>query len=215
VKDNRTPGTQERGWHRVDWDLVEKLAILGLYAVFLNRLLGPGLNSSNWLNLAIVASESLVVIFVLLRRKTSDISRRPYDWFIGVTGTGLPLLIQPVPEASFLPAQLVATLMVAGFIVQFSAKLTLRRSFGVVAANRGVKVSGAYRYVRHPMYAGYMLTQLGFLLARPAAWNLGIYFLAWTVQIARIRAEERMLEKDVQYRTLKMSTKYRLLPGIY
>ena len=59
---------------------------------------------------------------------------------------------------------------ISGFVLQLSAKLTLRRSFGVVAANRGVKASGPYRLVRHPMYAGYALTHVGFLLAGP---NLG------------------------------------------
>jgi protein-S-isoprenylcysteine O-methyltransferase Ste14 len=199
----------------VNWDLVEKVLILVLYAMFISRLLGPGLSSANWLNLSIVFSESLVVIFVVARRKTPTISRRPSDWVIAIAGTGIPLLVQPVQNPSFLPAQAVATLMVAGFLVQFAAKLTLRRSFGIIAANRGVKATGPYRYIRHPMYAGYMLTQIGFFLARPGLWNFFVYLSSWIIQLSRIEAEERLLETDMRYKSLKQSTRYRLLPGIY
>ncbi len=34
-------------------------------------------------------------------------------------------------------------------------KVLLGLSFGVVAANRGVKIGGPYSFIRHPMYAGY------------------------------------------------------------
>jgi protein-S-isoprenylcysteine O-methyltransferase Ste14 len=90
-------------------------------------------------------------------------------------------------------------LMVVGLCLNTAAKLTLRRSFGVVAANRGVKVSGPYRLIRHPMYAGYALTQIGFLLSGPTLWNFTIYALAFSIQIARIRAEERILNNDPAY----------------
>src|SRR3712207_5654835 len=106
-------------------------------------------------------------------------------------------------------------LMLAGFMLQIAAKMTLRRSFGVVAANRGVKVGGPYRVIRHPMYAGYLLTQIGFLLTNPSVWNASIYAIALGFQISRILAEERVLSRDASYRAFTAAVPYRLAPGIF
>ena len=46
-------------------------------------------------------------------------------------------------------------------------KITLGRSFGVVPANRGVVVGGPYNFVRHPIYTGYLITHVAFLVANP------------------------------------------------
>ena len=48
-----------------------------------------------------------------------------------------------------------------------SGKLTLGRSFGLVPANRGVVIRGPYALVRHPIYSGYLITHLAFLVAHP------------------------------------------------
>ena len=105
--------------------------------------------------------------------------------------------------------------MLFGVFLNLSAKLTLRRSFGVVAANRGVKIGGPYRLIRHPMYAGYTLTQLGFLLSGPTLWNLGLYGLALSLQIARILAEERILSNDPAYAEMSGRVRYRLVPYVF
>ena len=84
-----------------------------------------------------------------------------------------------------------------------------------MAANRGVKASGPYILVRHPMYAGYMLTQLGVLIAEPSLWNLGLIACLWALQVGRILAEERVLGADAAYRDLMRATRYRLVPGVF
>jgi len=105
--------------------------------------------------------------------------------------------------------------MVAGLFVQASSKVFLGRSFGIVAANRGVKVSGPYRIVRHPIYAGYTLTHIGFLLLFPCWQNLIIYTITLGLQIVRIMKEERVLSEDPAYRALMQTTRYRLMPGVF
>jgi len=138
----------------------------------------------------------------------------PYPFLIGFAGTALPLFIRPVEGAALILAALTVTLMVAGLAVNIAAKLFLNRSFGVVAANRGVKRGGPYRLVRHPMYLGYFATQFGFLLSSFSIQNLALYLIAWVFQLLRILEEERFLSLDPAYRAYQSTVRYRLFPGL-
>jgi protein-S-isoprenylcysteine O-methyltransferase Ste14 len=112
-------------------------------------------------------------------------------------------------------ATISTTLMLVGMFVQISAKVTLWRSFGIVAANRGVKVEGPYRFVRHPMYAGDVITHVGFLLAFPSWQNAAVYMGSLAIQVFRLLREERVLNLDPVYRAYASKVRYRLLPGVF
>lgn len=200
---------------RLDLDLVEKALVASFMALLALRLVPQAIATISPPILLLLLSESIVVLFILLRRPTNDISRRPSDWALGLAGTLLPLTAIAPEGTPIAPIALCASLMATGFLLQLWAKLTLRRSFGVVAANRGVKASGPYRLVRHPMYAGYALTHIGFLLSGPALWNLAIYGATLCIAVRRILAEERVLREDATYRTLAGKVRYRLVPGLF
>ena len=200
---------------RLDLDLVEKALVASFMALLALRLVPQAAATLSPPILLLLLSESVVVLFILLRRPTRDISRRPADWALGLAGTLLPLTAIAPQGTPVAPIALCAGLMGVGFLLQLWAKLTLRRSFGVVAANRGVKASGPYRLVRHPMYAGYALTHVGFLLSGPAAWNLVVYGATLVIAIRRILAEERVLMQDAAYRSLAEKTRSRLLPFVF
>jgi protein-S-isoprenylcysteine O-methyltransferase Ste14 len=106
-------------------------------------------------------------------------------------------------------------LMLIGMIVQVHAKIVLGRSMGCVAANRGLKFYGPYRFVRHPMYAGYLIIDVAFVLMNPSDWNCGIYALCYAAQIPRLLAEERLLSQDSQYKEYRADVRYRLIPGVF
>ena len=200
---------------RLDLDLVEKFLVAAFMVVLAARLVPVVIATGALPPLFLLVSEGVVVLFILLRRPTQDISRRGSDWMLGLAGTLLPLLAIAPHGAPLLPMRLCEAIMIAGFALQLSAKLTLRRSFGVVAANRGVKASGPYRLIRHPMYAGYALTHVGFLLSGPTVWNLAIYGTVLTIAVRRIVAEERVLREDAAYRALAEKVRYRLLPLVF
>ena len=200
---------------RLDLDLIEKFLVATFMIVLAARLVPVVLATGALPPMLLLMSEGVVVLFILLRRPTQDISRRGGDWLLGLAGTLLPLLAIPPEGSALLPWHVAETVMIAGFLLQLSAKLTLRRSFGVVAANRGIKASGPYRLIRHPMYAGYALTHVGFLLAGPTLWNLAIYGATLTIQVRRIVAEERVLRLDPAYQSLVSRVRYRLLPLVF
>jgi protein-S-isoprenylcysteine O-methyltransferase Ste14 len=200
---------------RIDLDLFEKGLVASFMALLALRLVPQAITTLSAPILLLLLSESVVVLFILLRRPTRDISRRPIDWALGLAGTLLPLMAIAPEGAPIAPLAACAGLMAAGFLLQLWAKFTLRRSFGVVAANRGVKASGPYVLIRHPMYAGYALTHIGFLLAGPAWWNLAVYGATLVIAVRRILAEERVLMQDPAYRALAKKSSYRLLPFVF
>ena len=199
----------------VDMDSIEKFTLVILFGFLLARMLAALFDNSSIINLIYVFDQLLVLVFILIRRKTEVITKRPSDWLIAFIGTFLPFLFVPVGSTPIVPVAVAVLIMFTGIAVHLTAKLTLRRSFGVVAANRGIKVNGPYRLVRHPMYAGYMLVQIGFLLGGPTLPNLILIMACWVLIIMRIKAEEHVLSQDPKYVHLLDQTRFRLFPGIY
>jgi protein-S-isoprenylcysteine O-methyltransferase Ste14 len=196
-------------------DSFERVVILALYSWLVVRILASWMVEKEIGTLVLLVSEGLVVVFVLIRRNTNVVSRRPQDWMFTFLGASTPLLVCPAAGRSLVPSLVAATLMIVGVLVQLHAKLVLGRSFGGVPANRGLQFSGPYRHVRHPMYLGYLLTHIAFILMNPTLWNLGVYVVCYAAQISRVLAEERLLEKDPRYAAYMRRVRYRLLPGVF
>ena len=157
-------------------------------------------------------SEIVGVVLLLLQRR-GNWSADFFPVAIAFVGTGVGLLVAPV-GVQLVPEAVSLVLVVAGGTMALAAKLFLGRSFGLVPANRGVKHAGVYRWVRHPMYAGYMLNQLGFLLVFFSPGNVMIYAAAWTAFWLRAAEEEKFLCRDPEYARYAEKVRYRLLPGI-
>jgi protein-S-isoprenylcysteine O-methyltransferase Ste14 len=165
-------------------------------------------------NLLALLSESLMVIFVVFRRKPKTVTDRPQDWAVAFAATALPLFLRPGGQI-FVPTIFGTVLMFVGLLVSIWAMLSLRRSFGLVAANRGLVQTGPYLLVRHPMYAGYMLTSAGFLINNPTLWNLAVVIVTAALQLARVIAEDEILAQDPDHAEFENRVRYRLLPGVF
>jgi protein-S-isoprenylcysteine O-methyltransferase Ste14 len=191
-------------------DRAERVALVVLLG-FLAYRLAPHV-ADKPANLAYLISETIVILMIACRRSAHAISHRPADWVIGFAGTFLPLMVVRSHGAGVASASI---LLLLGFGIAVSAQLSLFRSFGVVAANRGVRTGGLYGLVRHPMYLGYFFTNLGFLLLNPAPWNAAVYTVWAVCQLYRMHAEERVLSADTAYVTFAHRVPYRLLPFVY
>jgi protein-S-isoprenylcysteine O-methyltransferase Ste14 len=196
-------------------DAIEKYVMASVFMFFAWRMVSAFVATGSPVTLIYAADQFAVLVFILIRRAPKELSLRVDDWLVGFLGTLLAILIGPPSGEPLLPTAVILTLMLAGFAIHLSAKLTLRRSFGVVAANRGLKISGPYRFVRHPMYLGYMLSHAGILLAGPTVSNCIIVAMCWVLFVVRIVAEERVLQGDPDHAAFAGRTRFRLLPGVY
>ena len=196
-------------------DLCERGFVFAIFLHFAWVMLSDGARAVDFLSLLLVISEAIPFVLIMLRPASETLSRRPTDWLYGIAGVTLPLLIQPVAVAPLLPAPVCFVIMVIGTFVQLSAKIVLGRRFGVIAANRGVVTLGPYRFVRHPMYLGYSITHIGFLLSMPALLPALLYVTTFSVQVLRLLREEQVLLADDAYRAFAARVRYRLLPGIF
>src|SRR5262249_55491314 len=132
--------------------------------------------------------------------------------FVSVVG---PLLLRASDENGLLPDAATAVMLGLGVIVVVIGKMTLGRSFGLVPANRGVVVAGPYAFVRHPIYSGYLVTHVAFLLAHPHFWNIVLVAVADTALIIRALAEERVLDHDARYKEYCQRVGWHFVPGLF
>lgn len=190
-------------------DLFEKVLLVGAFAFYI----AANLASHNPLNSIVAAADAVSVWCVLTRKQADSVSLSPYDWTLAIVGTVGVMLARPGGHALIGPL-ITGVVGLTGLSIAVAAKLSLNRSFGVGPANRGVKVGGAYAFVRHPMYFGYALVSATYLLLNPTAFNVSIYALTWMCNVGRIAREENWLMRDPAYRAYAKVVRFRLIPGV-
>ena len=197
-------------------DVIERLIVIGLFVQFAWHAASNFAQTSQVISLMMIVSEALPVGFILFRRPSQMLSAHPLDWSVGIAGTMMPLLVRPsTTGGSLIPVVGCLFIMIAGIYLEIAAKLSLGRSFGIIAANRGVRTKGPYRFIRHPMYAGYLLTHIGILMAMPTWRNAALYSMTLIFQLWRMEREECVLKRDADYRSFAQRVRYRLLPELF
>lgn len=161
----------------------------------------------------VVLMETLFAVMILVRRGATRTERSLWAWLTTAGGTFLPLLLRPVAEATERVTG--EALQVLGATVAVTGMLALNRSFGLLPAHRGIRSSGPYRFIRHPLYAGYTVMNVGYLLSHPSAANAAVIVCAFAFQLLRIRNEERLLAADPAYAAYASRTRWRVVPFVY
>jgi protein-S-isoprenylcysteine O-methyltransferase Ste14 len=128
---------------------------------------------------------------------------------IGYVGGGSPLF----PMAG-------SAVIILGLLVRWAAIFSLKRQFTVDVAIRKdhrLITGGIYRIVRHPAYAGLLLSFLGLGITFANIISLAVIFLPiCSAFLYRIRVEEKVLGTRFgdEYVRYAQSTK-RIIPGLY
>ncbi|MGB4861518.1 MAG: isoprenylcysteine carboxylmethyltransferase family protein [Tepidiformaceae bacterium] len=164
-------------------------------------------------NVFFAIEQALLIGIFLTRRRTNTTSQRPWDWFVAAIGGWAALAMQP-GEVGGWQEGAGAAIQMLGLAMVIVCFLTIGKSFGVVAANRGLKVHGPYRIVRHPIYFSHSITQAGFVIANPGGLNLAIFCTVLVFQLLRINSEERVLSETSDYESYRRTVRWRLIPGL-
>ena len=196
-------------------DLVARAVIVLLFSMMAVRFAGDFLATGRMTGLLLLVSEALVVVLTVIRRSAAAVDRSTRARLLTVLSMLGPPLLQPTHVAALLPQSLTVAASVAGLAIVIAGKLTLGRSFGLMPANRGVVSSGIYQIVRHPIYLGYLITHVAFLIATPSAWNIAALFAADAALLARAVCEEQTLSRDERYRAYQQTVRWRVCPGIF
>jgi protein-S-isoprenylcysteine O-methyltransferase Ste14 len=156
------------------------------------------------------------------------------DWtvipFLGLTLLGFAAAILDFIFLQNFSFQIFAVpgliLLIVGGIIRMKARLHLKKKAGfeslvgtsklkVVKEHHLVK-DGLYKHVRHPLYLGEILRNLGFVIIFSSVYGTLIVLLASTFLFFRMDIEEKMLISvfGQEYREYKRRTK-RLIPHVY
>lgn len=154
--------------------------------------------------LPLAAQSLLAAVLLVFRKPTQAIA----PWWVSAlawSSAFLPLGMS-VSRSSLTWAGL------PGLFLALWAMISLGTAFDVAPADRGLRQRGAYRFLRHPMYAGEMLSCLGVCAVQPSPRNLMIMLAFGASLLFRIHEEERILNGYADYAQI---VRWRLVPGVW
>jgi protein-S-isoprenylcysteine O-methyltransferase Ste14 len=157
----------------------------------------------------------ILVATMIIRRPPKRVTPNPWYWLLAFVATywqilvlgllqqGRPLVANWITDAIAIP----------GLLIVVWARLSLGRNIGFVPAQRELVNSGAYAYVRHPVYTGGLLTSLAFVLRAYSPQNalllgLGVF---WFIPVKSL-VEEDFLRADSQYAAYMRKVRARWIP---
>jgi protein-S-isoprenylcysteine O-methyltransferase Ste14 len=187
----------------------------GSAAVFSYSFLHFYLQTHRLIGIVFFAQQTLVALAYLIRRPARLVTRRPDDWLLAFAGTFIGVLFRPEGEHPAWGIWTGLVLQLAGVAIAVTCILTLGRSFGFAAADRGVVTRGAYTVVRHPMYASYLLLDSGYLLQSLSVRNAAVLVVGTLCNAGRALAEERLLANNTDYRAYRRRVRRRIIPGVW
>jgi protein-S-isoprenylcysteine O-methyltransferase Ste14 len=155
----------------------------------------------------------IALVLMATRHRATEFSSRIRDYVYTLLGLGSPLLFQPTPRHGGEPMGEILAFM--GTLLILGAFLSLNRSFGLAPQNRGIKTTGVYRLVRHPMYLGYILAETGFVFDNFSILNLFTLAVSVLFLLLRLRAEERLLRTDPIYKAYAKKIRWKLIPFVF
>jgi protein-S-isoprenylcysteine O-methyltransferase Ste14 len=209
------PGVPAFAAVNVMTDLIARAVIVVLFSLMSYNLLGEFLRTGHLTGLLLLTSEATVVVLTLVRRRPQFVDRSPAGLVTTALSIAGPPLLRAVDGSHMLPDAVTATVSASGLGLVVFGKVALGRSFGIAPANRGIVARGPYLFVRHPIYAGYLLTHLAFFVAHPSPWNAAVILVADGALVMRALIEERVLSADEQYQLYCRRVSWHLVPGLF
>lgn len=196
-------------------ELGSRLVVCVLFLMLTAKLWADFVATGRFTGLLFLVSEGLVVILTVLRRRAHVVDRSIASAALTTMSLLGPPLMRPGGGDSLVPDLVTVAVSTVGVAIVIVGKVTIGRSFGIAPANRGVVDRGPYNVVRHPIYAGYLVTHAAALVAYPTMWNVVVLVTADIALVLRALAEERVLQQDAAYQAYCGRVAWHLVPGVF
>jgi protein-S-isoprenylcysteine O-methyltransferase Ste14 len=196
-------------------DLLARATIVSLFTLLSVNLLADFMRTGRVTGLMLLAGESLVVVLTIVRRRARLVDRSVVAAVLTTVSLVGPPLVRATETAPLIGDAATVILSALGLGLVVVGKMALGRSFGLVPANRGIVVRGPYTFVRHPIYTGYLVTHVAFLIAHPTPWNAGVFIVADIALVLRALMEDRILSADMEYQQYCRRVEWHLVPGVF
>lgn len=167
--------------------------------------------------LLLICFYALLVFLYIIRSSARSTTRSLFAKTMAIISTFLPFTIPLLSRPSDNPAIMVSAglVTITGIIITLYSLSKLGGSFSIIPQARRLVQNGPYKYVRHPVYLGELISILGVVLARPSTMAMAIYFLLTALLIYRALHEEKLLAGIFpEYETYSLR-RARFIPGIY
>jgi uncharacterized membrane protein (UPF0127 family)/protein-S-isoprenylcysteine O-methyltransferase Ste14 len=214
IDGNHDSGMQKR--RALPWARAGTNLFLGLlWIMFAAANLTDWKHAHRPVGLGAILLELVIATLFFIRRKPWVTSKVPMAWAATTIGSWGMLAARPAYAPLFDLEAIYFGLQLAGAAAAVYSLSVLGRSFGLVAANRGVRTGGPYGIVRHPLYVSSFVTDLGYTLENPSSWNVFVLFVVIGFQLVRIATEEDCLRGDPAYVRYCERVRYRLVPYVW
>jgi protein-S-isoprenylcysteine O-methyltransferase Ste14 len=158
----------------------------------------------------------LLVFAMLIRRSPVRVTLNPVYWLLAFVATYWLFIAGrfATPGPAMAPSWLIFALSFASFVISVWARVSLGRSIGLVPAQRKLVKSGAYRYMRHPIYTGIYFAYLALALQNFSLVNALIFAVGSALFIVKSFVEEDFLRQDPEYASYMVSVPWRWVPYV-
>src|SRR6266568_3482189 len=157
----------------------------------------------------------ILVVTMIIRRPPKQVTPNPLYWLLAFVATyWLILILGLLQKGRPLAANWITdAIAMLGLFVVVWARLSLGRNIGFVPAHRELVHTGAYAFMRHPIYTGVLLTHIAFVLRAFSPLNallmgLGVF---WFIPVKSL-VEEDFLRADAQYAAYMQKVRARWIP---
>lgn len=159
----------------------------------------------------------VVVLTMVFRRPPKRITPNPWFWLIAFVNTYFPQAMLPFLDRGhpLISPQLSNLLAIGALLFSIWARLSLGRNMGFVPAQREIVTTGAYRYMRHPIYTGLMLSYLAAALRIYSPRNATLFTIAVFWMLVKSFVEESFLREDAQYADYMTNVRARWIPFVF
>jgi protein-S-isoprenylcysteine O-methyltransferase Ste14 len=159
----------------------------------------------------------LLIATMMIRRPPVRVTPNPLYWLLAFVATYWPLLtLSFIQQGRPLMATWITdSLSIVGLLITIWARISLGRNIGFVPAQRQLVTTGAYAYMRHPVYTGGLFLLPSFMLRAYTPRNAVLLMLGlfWFIPVKSL-VEENFLRADPQYAEYMRKVRARWIPFV-